>query len=80
MTVKSRWSLHKVYELQVEILPTSHLFRHGHRIQLHVANGDSPVFDMPFSHHYGSKIGADLYHHDRLRPSHILLPVRRAQG
>ena len=52
----------------------------GHRIQLHVANGDSPVFDMPFSHHYGSKIGTDVYYHDQMRPSHVLLPVRRADG
>ena len=63
------------YLLEVEIWPTANIFRKGSRIRLDLANGDSPVFDMPFNHHYGTKIGTDWYHHDPEHPSQILLPL-----
>ena len=64
-----------VYEMDVEVWPTSHLFKKGSRIRLDVANGDSPVFDMPFNHYYGTKIGTDFYHHGAQHLSCLKLPV-----
>jgi predicted acyl esterase len=65
----------QVYPIEVEVWPTAHRFKKGSRIRLDLANGDSPVFDMPFNHHYGTKVGSDWYHHDADHPSHLSLPV-----
>jgi hypothetical protein len=51
------------------------------RIRLDPANGDSPVFDMPFNHHYGCKVGTDRYHHDHEQPNQIHLRlIPRTKG
>ncbi len=65
----------RIYNFEIEIWPTSWVFKKGHRIRLELANADSPVFDAPFSHHYGTKIGIDTIYHDAQRPSHLDLPV-----
>ena len=66
----------KPYEFEIEILPTSYLFRKGHRIRLELANGDSPLTDNIFSHPYLPwKLGKDTIYHDADHPSRILLPV-----
>ncbi len=65
----------QVYELAIEVWPTSWTFKRGHRIRLEVAPGDSPVLDAPFGHDYGVKMGTDTVYHDRARPSHLLLPL-----
>ncbi|MYM26281.1 CocE/NonD family hydrolase [Duganella sp. FT135W] len=65
----------KIYPVEVEVWPTSQLLKKGSRIRLDLANADSPVFDMPFNHHYGCKQGTDWYHHDAEHPSQMLLPV-----
>ena len=65
----------EVYELAIEVWPTSWTFKRGHRIRLEVAPGDSPVLGAPFGHDYGVKMGADTIYHDQLRPSHLLLPL-----
>lgn len=67
-----------VVELVLELWPTSWLFKEGHRIRLEIAHGDSPVFDSPFSHHYGTKMGTDTIHHSSIFPSRLILPVVRA--
>jgi len=64
-----------VYEFEIEIWPTSWVFRKGHRIRLEIAPGDSPFLDAPFGHDWGVKMGTDTVYHDRTRPSHLLLPV-----
>ncbi|HZU06908.1 MAG TPA: CocE/NonD family hydrolase [Chloroflexota bacterium] len=67
----------QVYEFAIEVWPTSWVFKRGHRIRLEIAPGDSPVLDAPFGHDYGVKMGTDTIYHDRARPSHLLLPIRR---
>ncbi len=63
----------KIYQYEIEVMPTSNLFRKGHRIRIDLSNGDSWFFDS--AHHYGLKYGKDRIYHDRGHPSHIILPV-----
>jgi predicted acyl esterase len=65
----------RIYQFEIEVWPTSWVFKTGHRIRLELANGDSRVFDAPFGHHYGLKMGTDTIYHDAQHPSHVLLPV-----
>jgi hypothetical protein len=65
----------EIYPVEVEVWPVSQRLKRGSRIRLDLANGDSPVFDMPFNHHYGLKMGTDWYYHDKEHPSQLLLPI-----
>ena len=58
----------KVVEVVIEPMPTSNLFRKGHRIRLDITS-----FDL--GHHIGHIRGTDTFHHDATRPSHLMLPV-----
>jgi hypothetical protein len=58
----------EVYEVEVEIWPTSWRFTRGNRMVLTIANGDR-------SHFYGFKAGRDSYHFGGRFPSRLLLPV-----
>ena len=73
----------RLYEYVIEVNPTSNLFGRGHRIRLDVSSSDFPNFDR--NHNTG---GDDYFestlatarqtvHHDRLRPSRVVLPVIR---
>jgi predicted acyl esterase len=64
----------KIYEFEIEIWPTSNVFRRGHRIRLDISCGDSPAFDLG-GHHYGLKVGKDTIYHDKNHPSHLILPI-----
>ncbi len=64
----------KIYKYEIEIWPTSNVFKKGHRIRIDVACGDSPPLDFG-GHYYGIKVGTDTYYHDAQRPSHVILPV-----
>ncbi|MGE0214223.1 CocE/NonD family hydrolase [Mycolicibacterium sp.] len=64
----------------IEILPTAWVFKKGHRIRVDVANADSAASDAPWTHHYGTRMGTDTYHHDRIRPSRLMLPVVAADS
>jgi predicted acyl esterase len=64
----------RVYRYDIEVWPTSNLFRKEHRIRIDLSNGDSPAFDFG-GHHYGLKLGQDTLYHDKDHPSHVLLPV-----
>jgi putative CocE/NonD family hydrolase len=65
----------EVYKYEIEIHPTSHVFKAGHRIRLEIANGDSPLTDAPFTHQYlPHKVGRDTIHHGADYPSRLLLP------
>jgi predicted acyl esterase len=64
----------KIYKYEVEVWPTSNLFRKGHRIRIDLSNGDSPAFDFG-GHHYGLKLGKDTLYLDKDHPSHVILPV-----
>ncbi len=65
-----------VYKLEIEVMPCAWRFAKGHRIRLEIANGDSPITDAIFSHHYAHyKVGRDTIHHSRDCPSRLILPV-----
>jgi predicted acyl esterase len=64
----------KIYKVEIEIWPTSNLFKKGHRIRIDVACGDSPALDFG-GHYYGIKVGEDTYYHDKDHPSRLILPV-----
>jgi len=65
----------KVYRFDIEVWPIAHVFMTGHRIRLHLTNGDSSVTDGNYSHFYGIKFGSDTILHDADHPSHVLLPI-----
>jgi len=64
----------EIYKYEIEIWPTSNVFKKGHRIRLDVACHDSPALDFG-GHYYGIKVGSDTYYHEKEHPSHIILPV-----
>ena len=64
----------RIYELEIEIWPTSNLFKKAHRIRLDISSGDSPAFDLG-GHHFGLKVGKDTIYHEKDHPSHLILPV-----
>ena len=71
----------EVYRFEIEVHPTAHVFKAGHRIRLEVANGDSPLTDAVFTHQYMPyKHGSDTVFHDAEHPSRLLLPVVPARG
>ncbi|MFG1610265.1 CocE/NonD family hydrolase [Actinoplanes sp. NPDC049265] len=70
----------QVTAFSIEILPTAWVFAKGHRIRVDIANADSPALDAPWNHHYGTRRGTDTYHHDRARPSRLLLPIPPADA
>ena len=58
------------------IEPMAHRFKKGNRIRLELANGDSPVTDVLWTHYYQpNKIGADTVHHSAKHSSLLILPV-----
>ncbi len=69
------------YEFAIELLPTSNLFKPGHRIRVDVTSSDFPNFDR--NHNVGEEDWADsklqaarqTVFHDAVRPSRITLPV-----
>ena len=66
----------EVYKFEIEVLPTSYVFKRGHRIRLEIANGDSQLTDAVFTHPYHpTLIGTDTIHHDAAYRSRLLLPV-----
>ena len=65
----------EIYEFAIEVMPTSRLFKAGHRIRLQVAPADSPLHDVPLNHHFGMRFGVDTIYHDAEHPSHLVLPV-----
>jgi putative CocE/NonD family hydrolase len=70
-----------VYELTVDLVGTSNLFRKGHRIRVDVTSSHFPQFDRnpntgePFGTSAKVKVANQTVHHTRARPSHVLLPV-----
>jgi hypothetical protein len=70
-----------VYRLVVRPFPTANVFRKGHRIRVDISSSNFPRFDVnpntgePLGRHRRSISADNSIYHDRMRPSHILLPV-----
>lgn len=59
----------KVYEITVNLGPTSIVFNKGHRIRLDIASSNSPRFEVC------PKPATQTVFHDKMRPSAVVLPV-----
>ena len=70
-----------VYELTVNPVPTSNLFKKGHRIRLDIASSNFPRFDVnpntgePLNFHTRTIVAENTIYHDKEHPSHIILPI-----
>jgi uncharacterized protein len=71
----------RVYEYTIRMVPTSNLFRRGHRIRLDIASSDFPAFDR--NHNTGLEYWGDssfvaarqLVFHDSRYPTRVVLPI-----
>ena len=65
-----------VYKFDISVEPNAFRFKKGNRIRLELANGDSPVTDVLWTHYYQpDKIGQDTIWHSAKYPSSLVLPV-----
>jgi predicted acyl esterase len=65
-----------VYKFDISVEPNAYRFKQGNRIRLELANGDSPVTDVLWTHYYQpDKIGQDTIWHSAKYPSSLVLPV-----
>ncbi len=70
-------------EVDIELSPTSYVFKAGHKIRLQVSSSNFPLFDP--NPNTGKSLLTDTTNemvvaeqtvfHDRLRPSHLVLPI-----
>lgn len=71
----------EVYELTIELYPTSLLFQRGHRIRLDISSSNFPRFDVnpntgePLNRNRRWAVATNTVYHDAQHPSHIELPV-----
>jgi hypothetical protein len=71
----------RVYPVTVRLYPTSNIFKKGHRIRVDISSSNFPRFDVnpntgePLSEHRQMVTAVNTIHHDRMRPSHIVLPI-----
>ncbi len=68
-------------ELNIELYPTSLVFRRGHRIRLDISSSSFPRFDVkpnpgePLNQNRRWRIADNAVYHDAQHPSRIILPV-----
>jgi len=66
----------EVTRFQISLEPNAYRFKRGSRIRLEIANGDSAVTDMLWTHYYApTKVGEDTIWHSAKYPSALVLPV-----
>jgi uncharacterized protein len=71
----------EVYQVRIELAPTSNLFQAGHRIRLDIAGSNFPRFDVnpntgePIGRHTHTLVAHNSVYLDRERPSHVVLPI-----
>jgi putative CocE/NonD family hydrolase len=74
----------EIYEFELALLPTSNLFKAGHRIRIDISSSDYPNHDR--NHNTGREdwqdaelsVARQTVFHDAARPSRIILPVIKA--
>ncbi len=67
----------EVTQFEISVEPNAFLFKKGNRIRLELANGDSAVTDVLWTHYYQpNKIGQDTIWHSAKYPSALILPVQ----
>ena len=75
----------KVYQVTVQLFPTSNMFARGHRVRLDISSSNFPRFDVngntgenPATSSVRIPARNSIYH-DAAHPSHVLLPVVPAE-
>jgi putative CocE/NonD family hydrolase len=71
----------KIYEYSIELLPTSNVFKKGHRLRIHLTSSNFPHWERNLN--TGSDPATDVVmekaeqtvYHDRQHSSHIVLPI-----
>jgi putative CocE/NonD family hydrolase len=72
-----------VYEISIELQPTSNVFKRGHRIRLDVSSSAFPQYDVnpntgePLGRHTRTLVAHQTVFHDAERASHLVLPIYR---
>jgi putative CocE/NonD family hydrolase len=70
-----------VYELTIQLYPTSNSFKAGHRIRLDISSSNFPRFDVnpntgePLNAHHRIITATNTIYHDSSHPSHVILPI-----
>jgi putative CocE/NonD family hydrolase len=70
----------KIYPLQIDLPPTSNLFKAGHRIRVDISSSNFPRFDVnpntgePLGRHTHRVVASNIVYFDEEHPSHVLLP------
>jgi uncharacterized protein len=76
----------EIAEVVIEPMPTSNLFKRGHRIRLDISSSNFPRFDVnpntgePEGRALRKQVAANSVHMSRSHPSQIILPVIPAGG
>ncbi len=71
----------KVYLFTINVEPTSHVFKKGHRIRLTIASSAFPQVEPnpQTGHEWGvtseTQVAVNRVYHDIIRPSHVILPI-----
>ena len=71
----------QTYELKIEMSPTSHVFKNGHRIRLNVSSSSFPAWipnpntGRDFKEGGPARVAINTVYHDRRRNSRLTLPV-----
>jgi putative CocE/NonD family hydrolase len=71
----------EIAEIVIEPMPTSNLFKRGHRIRLDISSSNFPRFDVnpntgePEGRARRSQVAVNRVHVSARYPSHIVLPV-----
>ena len=71
----------QVYEVQISLVPTSNLFKAGHRIRLDISSSNFPRFDVnpntgePMGRHTHTAVAHNTVYVDREHPSQVVLPI-----
>ena len=76
----------EIAEITIEPMPTSNLFRRGHRIRLDISSSNFPRFDVnpntgePLNEQRRSRVAINSIYHDPQHRSRIVLPIIPATG
>jgi hypothetical protein len=71
----------EIYKIALQPFPTSNLFKAGHRIRVDISSSNFPRFDVnpntgePEGLWRRTRVATNSVYVDRMRPSHIVLPV-----
>jgi putative CocE/NonD family hydrolase len=71
----------KIYKYEIEVWPTSNLFKAGHQIRLEISSSNFPMWDRnpntghPFAKDAELKTAKQTIYHDAAHPSAITLPI-----